>query len=226
MLKKTPIENITLSFTCNKDWNGMQPCTSGRHCASCNKTVFDFTAKGIAELHETMAKEGNVCGRFSQSQLLRATGNQWFSFKRIAASVLITLGFTTFSEEIKAQSVSTANRNQDNVQSQSIVFGMIQETHPVYKHGGDQGMSDFIRKNLRQPSNENIYGLVAISFIIDTTGSVTEPKILKGLSEKADEEALRVVKLLEFYPSILDGKKVPVRYTLPIRFNDGIRKEE
>jgi TonB family protein len=223
---KAPIENISLSFTCNKDWEKMQPCSSGRHCASCNKTVFDFTTKGIAELHDTIEKEGNICGRFSQSQLFSASGNERFNFKRLAASILLTLGFTTFSKELQAQTVSTPNRNQDNVQSQAIVFGMLQETHPVYKHGGEQGMLDFIRKNLLYPDSESVNGLLVISFVIDTTGTVTEPKVVKGLSEAADKEALRVVKLLEFYPSTQDGRKVPIRYTLPVKFNAEKRKEE
>ncbi|WP_162428514.1 energy transducer TonB [Pontibacter pudoricolor] len=222
MLKSTPIENISLSFICDKDLDQMQPCDNGRYCAACNKTVIDFTTKGVEDLHEALEKEGKICGSFLQSQVARPSKQKLFGMKRIAASLFLALGFSAYSKELQAQSVNHPNPDKPQ---QGQVFGIIQGTHPVYKHGGDYTMLDFIKKNLRYPPDENVNGLVVTSFIIDTSGTVTEPKIIKGLSEKTDKEALRVVKLLEFYPSIQDGKKVPVRFTLPVRFNNGLRKK-
>ncbi|MBC5775991.1 energy transducer TonB [Pontibacter sp. KCTC 32443] len=227
MNKKTPIENISLSFACDKDWGAMRPCSSGRYCSACDKTVIDFTSKGMNELHQALEKEGQVCGCFLPSQLSDTISPKFFNFNRVAASLLLALGFSAFSRDLQAQAVdnTNSNRSHDKAQSEQL-FGIIQATHPVYKHGGEQGMLDFIQKNLQYPFEESINGLVVTSFVIDTTGTVTEPNIVKGLSEEADKEALRVVKLLEFYPSIQDGKKVPVRFTLPVRFYDDRRKKK
>jgi len=64
-----------------------------------------------------------------------------------------------------------------------------------------------------------IQGVVYVGFIVDTEGKVIEPKILKSLAKPLDEEALRVItKEVQFTPGYHQGKAVPVRMVLPIRF--------
>lgn len=150
-----------------------------------------------------------------------------FSLKRVAASILLAIGFSAFSSELQAQTISRSNptHNHDEAQSE-MAFGMVGEIAPVYKHGGEQGMVEFIQKNLQYPFDENVNGIVVTSFVIDTTGSVTEPGIIKSLSNGADKEALRVTSLLEFYPGMRGGKKIPIRYMVSFRFSDDRRKKE
>lgn len=64
MDSKIPIENISLSFVCDKKWDKMQPCKNGKHCLDCNKTVIDFTNKSMEELQAALSEEGEVCWRF------------------------------------------------------------------------------------------------------------------------------------------------------------------
>jgi hypothetical protein len=47
----------------------MTPAPSGRHCASCNKVVVDFTALSEAEVLTTLRQPGKVCGRFRLEQV-------------------------------------------------------------------------------------------------------------------------------------------------------------
>ena len=64
-----------------------------------------------------------------------------------------------------------------------------------------------------------IQGVVYVGFIVDPEGKVIEPKILKSLAKPLDEEALRVItKEVKFTPGYYQGKAVPVRMVLPIRF--------
>ncbi len=64
-----------------------------------------------------------------------------------------------------------------------------------------------------------IQGVVYVGFVVDSEGKVTEPKILKSLAKPLDEEALRVItKEVKFTPGYHQGKAVPVRMVLPIRF--------
>ena len=64
-----------------------------------------------------------------------------------------------------------------------------------------------------------IQGVVYVGFIVDSEGKVIEPKILKSLAKPLDEEALRVItKEVKFTPGYHQGKAVPVRMVLPIRF--------
>jgi TonB family protein len=93
------------------------------------------------------------------------------------------------------------------------------EIMPSYRHGGDQGMMAFLAKNIVYPA-ELPNGLVVVTFGIDTTGAVCDPKVARSLTAGADQEALRVVRLLEFVPAMQAGKNVAVSYTLPIRFSN------
>ena len=64
-----------------------------------------------------------------------------------------------------------------------------------------------------------IQGVVYVGFIVDPEGKVIEPKILKSVAKPLDEEALRVItKDVKFTPGYFQGKAVPVRMVLPIRF--------
>ena len=64
-----------------------------------------------------------------------------------------------------------------------------------------------------------IQGVVYVGFIVDAEGKVIEPTILKSVAKPLDEEALRVItKEVKFTPGYFQGKAVPVRMVLPIRF--------
>lgn len=71
---------------------------------------------------------------------------------------------------------------------------------PFYE-GGPKKMKEFINKNLVYPeisSRMGIEGDVHLRFEIDKNGRVGAVKIIKGLDEACNEEATRVVKLLQF----------------------------
>ena len=53
-------------------------------------------------------------------------------------------------------------------------------------------------------------------------GEVENPKVIKGIEEVADENALEAVKLAKFEPGLQNGEPPKVQYTLPIvlRHND------
>lgn len=55
---------------CHQSWDGMTPAEGGRHCASCDKVVRDFTAMTVPQILDTLrAAPGRVCGRLRASQL-------------------------------------------------------------------------------------------------------------------------------------------------------------
>lgn len=62
---------ITIPKPCHEDWDKMTSEANGRHCASCNKVVIDFTAMSLEEIqhyfkaHETQ----KVCGHFKSDQV-------------------------------------------------------------------------------------------------------------------------------------------------------------
>ena len=100
-------------------------------------------------------------------------------------------------------------------------FFMVVENMPEFP-GGDLGLMKYIQKNVRYPAiakEYNITGKVYVSFIVDTSGSVTNVKIVRGVDKNLDAEAVRVVKSLPKYkPGKQRGKAVRVMFTIPINF--------
>jgi len=94
---------------------------------------------------------------------------------------------------------------------------------PEFK-GGINALKNFFADNLTYPADakaNGVEGMVVISFVIDETGAVNDPTVLKKLGRGTDEEALRIVKLTsgKWTPGSHNGKIVPVKYTVPIKFS-------
>jgi protein TonB len=92
-----------------------------------------------------------------------------------------------------------------------------------YFEGGEQGLLKYISKKIKYPReavNEQVEGMVVVSFVVNRQGEITDATILKGLGYGTDEEALRVINSMpNWTPGRQNGKPVAVRYTLPIRFS-------
>ena len=88
--------------------------------------------------------------------------------------------------------------------------------------GGELALRQFIANSIKYPviAQENgIQGRVYVTFVVDADGSVSEPKIARGVDPSLDKEALRVVGLLpKWKPGMQRGKPVRVSYTVPINF--------
>ncbi len=102
----------------------------------------------------------------------------------------------------------------------NCVYEMV-EKQPEFP-GGTKAMFDFIAQNLKYPKEQleaGIQGRVLVQFYVDSLGNVCEPTILRGKDPALDQEAIRLVKTFpRFSPGMLNGKKVKVRYLLPITF--------
>lgn len=86
-------------------------------------------------------------------------------------------------------------------------------------NGGMTIFYKYIAKNFKMPEAEGLNGKIITSFIIDTDGKATEPKILKSIGYGADEEAIRVIMNYKWIPELKRGQKVKSKFTLPISIN-------
>lgn len=89
--------------------------------------------------------------------------------------------------------------------------------------GGIQAMMQFVKDNLQYPEDAKeggIQGRVVLQFVVDKTGQVTDPKVMRSVSPSLDAEAIRVVKAMpRWIPGSQDGEVVAVRYVLPVSFS-------
>ena len=127
---------------------------------------------------------------------------------------LFTVGLnsqTTPQDTVKADGLQGKN---------STVYDMVEQA-PEFP-GGPQAMMQFIKDNLQYPqiAKENgIQGRVILQFVVDETGQVTDPKVIRSIDPSLDTEAIRLVlSMPRWMPGMQDGKAVAVRYTIPVIF--------
>lgn len=88
--------------------------------------------------------------------------------------------------------------------------------------GGPDSLQAFLNRNLSYPEKaktDRIGGRVYVSFKIDMKGKIIDPKVISGITDELDAEALRVVKQMpDWKPGTAGGSPVIVQYILPIDF--------
>ena len=88
--------------------------------------------------------------------------------------------------------------------------------------GGVEAMMNYIAENVKYPEDakdKNQSGRVLLSFVVEKDGHVNDVKVLRGVCESIDNEAVRVVKAMpNWKPGKQAGKPVRVSYCLPISF--------
>lgn len=91
--------------------------------------------------------------------------------------------------------------------------------------GGQQEMYQFIKKNIQFPRQQDSTFTggckTYIKLIVDSTGKVTDPAVLKGCQgcTACDAEAIRVIRLMpNWKPGVQNGRKVNVYYYIPFNF--------
>ena len=63
-----------------------------------------------------------------------------------------------------------------------------------------------------------VEGKVYVLASVDTTGDVSDVKIIKGIGYGCDEEALRVTSNAKFNPALTRGRKIKCQIVIPIKF--------
>lgn len=63
-----------------------------------------------------------------------------------------------------------------------------------------------------------VEGRVIVEFVVDETGTVRAPRVVKGIGSGCDEAALAAVEAATFSPGLQDGEPVKVKLVLPISF--------
>jgi periplasmic protein TonB len=93
------------------------------------------------------------------------------------------------------------------------------ERLPVFP-GGEKALAQFLHSNIYYPPDcEDITGLIAVSFLIDTLGDCSDWRVLRTPSKRCFQPVVDSIfwKMPCWEPGRLGGRAVPVRYTIPIR---------
>ena len=98
---------------------------------------------------------------------------------------------------------------------------LVVEEMPEFK-GGSSALMEYLRNEVVYPDqakSDSIQGRVLVSFIVETDGSITNPKVVKSVNPLLDAEALRVVSAMpKWNPGKINDSVCRVRFTIPVNF--------
>ena len=84
----------------------------------------------------------------------------------------------------------------------------------AYFEGGRAAIEAFVKKELRYPKEAleaKVEGTVSIRYTVDYKGKVVEASVISGLGHGCDEEALRIVRKMQF--RVPDDGKIKSKYS-------------
>jgi periplasmic protein TonB len=110
----------------------------------------------------------------------------------------------------------------DNDEPEDEDFFYFVEDMPDFRGGGQEAFRQWIFQNLRYPNlaaENGIQGRVVVHFIVNTDGSVSDAKVIRGVDPSLDQEALRVINASpRWTPGQQRGRAVRVAFNFPIDF--------
>lgn len=88
--------------------------------------------------------------------------------------------------------------------------------------GGSKAMMEYLKKHIKYPAaciEAEISGRVIVGFVVNKDGSIQDVEVLRGVNERLDAEAVRVVKSMPAWtPGEMNGIPVRSRFQLPVKF--------
>ena len=135
--------------------------------------------------------------------------------------------FTINTEDDKRIAVEIVNyvqgaAQEEVIEEEEIPF-MIVENKPKFQGSEDQNVfRNWVQSRVVYPDaaiENGLSGRVTVEFTIETDGSVTNVKILRGVDASLDREAIRVISSSpKWEPGRQRDKTVKVKYSFPVVF--------
>jgi hypothetical protein len=86
--------------------------------------------------------------------------------------------------------------------------------------GGISNFYQFIGQNFNIPEKGENSGKIYLTFIVETDGTITNIKLLRGINPEMNQEAMRVMKLSpKWIPGKIGEETVRAKYSIPISIN-------
>lgn len=118
---------LTIPEPCHENWNNMTPTEKGKHCAVCDKEVFDMTKSSEEEVAEKISKmeSGNVCARIPNAYLdkkieLHAAGMGKYGKMGAAGALITAVAFTPIISNPETDLSDVAKNNTIQISNPSI----------------------------------------------------------------------------------------------------------
>ena len=126
------------------------------------------------------------------------------------------------TEATKETFIDPASMVKPEIEKEETVFIMgTLEQNPEFP-GGMLGLQKYLAQAVKYPpiaQETGVQGTVYLTFIINKAGKVEQVKLMRGVDQSLDKEALRVVgSMPDWKPGRQGGNPVKVAYQVPIKF--------
>lgn len=125
---------------------------------------------------------------------------------------------TQMIEEKRVIQYEEVIEEEPRVQAEIIDFPDIEASYP----GGNTAMMKFIAENVVYPKEaieKGIQGRVFTQAVVLEDGTLTDIKVMRGVSPEIDAEAVRVISMMpKWIPGEVNGKKAKMMVRIPITF--------
>jgi len=189
------INGASLSFKCEEKWEEMKAEGDGRFCGVCQKKVYDLTDKKAAYFLQIMQENNNnICGRFTNDQLVPATPSRKSVWKKWAMAAMVFIGFGATGQKANAQEelmgkvvkkVAEPDLGKRTVLGVTAPPGMLKDAELRSLH-------TYLVKNCPVP--DSINGRLIASFRVKKDGSFSHIGLTEQLPKPVRDEVLRAIK--------------------------------
>ena len=124
----------------------------------------------------------------------------------------------------EAPSFNPVKKVEDDRSYDDVVGYYDCDQRPTFLNSADpaQFLQKWVYQYLKYPQSavaNGIQGRVTVGFIVDKDGKVTDVRVMKGVSDELDAEAVKVVSASpKWKPGKVNGKKVRTSISIPIEF--------
>ena len=176
-------------------------CDANLYVATLLKHLFGYSPEIANGLHNSLTKK-------RLKMILNGNSGRYALLRKVAVIPVLGVLFALFSLTTKEAVAQDVQQNKVEVEVTEI-----------------NDYQDFYRwvvMNVQYPSaarEQSLSGSVIASLTIDTDGNVKDVKIVKSDNELFSKEVSRVLaKAPAWRPFVKDGKRVEVKYMLPVNF--------
>jgi hypothetical protein len=86
--------------------------------------------------------------------------------------------------------------------------------------GGREAFAKYIAKNFELPEDVTHSGTIEVNFIIETTGKVSNIKVVKDIGGSLASQVIKIISASpKWKPGLVGGMPVRVLYSYPIRIS-------
>jgi TonB family protein len=195
----------------------------------------DSKKSGDTPIEQTeLAKQQNSNGKFRSKNERKTKGtassrdNSTISKEETIAYQPASVNEDKALDRLEEEKKVTETSATDVMFGSTIVSDSTEEVYSIAEQmpeypGGNAEMMKFISKNFNYSlanleQNTLSATKIYVQFTVNRDGVIKDVKVLKGINDELNKEAIRVVKAMpKWKPGKQNGKTVSVKYTIPIQ---------